>query len=170
MNHDYFNWSSRDWEQSLDWIIILRLYTRNTDIWRILKTKTNIKIDTKWLLEFVRKLRIMEILSFSFSHHLQRTLIIYNSTNQATFPYINFCIHLARINPINSRIYERSELKHVTTIDIRKFKIDQVLQPFERWRDVYRFFNVVIPNVKNPAGQKCILELPNKAKEKISTW
>lgn len=108
MNHDYFNWSSRDWEQSLDWVTILRLYTRNTDIWRILKTKTNIKIDTKWLLEFVRKLRIMEILSFSFSHHLQRTLIIYNSTNQATFPYINFCIHLARINPINSRIYERS--------------------------------------------------------------
>lgn len=60
-----------------------------------------------------------------------------------------------------------NELKHVTTIDIRKFKIDQVLQPFERWRDVYRFFNA---NVKNPAGQKCILELPNKAKEKISTW
>lgn len=25
-----------------------------------------------------------------------------------------------------------NELKHVTTIDIRKFKIDQVLQPFER--------------------------------------
>lgn len=41
-----------------------------------------------------------------------------------------------------------NELKHVTTIDIRKFKIDQVLQPFERWRDVYRFFNAVIPNIK----------------------
>lgn len=67
-----------------------------------------------------------------------------------------------------------NKLKHVTTLQLIFQKIQNrpsvATSAFERWRDVYRFFNAVIPNVKNPAGQKCILELPNKAKEKISTW